>query len=173
MEIISHRGNLDGPDPARENTTEAITGAMALGYPVEFDLRYHDGKFWLGHDEPQYPFEYNKLTEAYGTAENQFGTLYAHCKTVETLQRILEVPDIMEDLFLWDIVPFYHDVDECILLNNGLVWVHPRALFNAQAATKYSIFVHPELVDLSGNTKNEIYGVCTDFPNQLKANLAK
>lgn len=54
MKIISHRGNLDGPTPDRENSPDFIKKALKSGYHVEIDLRIIDGKFWLGHDGPQY-----------------------------------------------------------------------------------------------------------------------
>jgi hypothetical protein len=166
MEIISHRGNLDGPDPTRENTIEAITGAMALGYSVEFDVRYCDGTFYFGHDRSQMPIDLAALSELVQVYD---GTLYAHCKTVETLQWFTKCPDLQEEFSWCDIIPFFHDIDECILLKNDLIWVHPRATENA-ILIKNAIFVQPTLID-SGVVQDKIYGVCTDYPNKVKANL--
>lgn len=50
--LISHRGNLNGPD-SRENHPDYIDTAIESGYQVEIDLRF-DGNFYLGHDDPQY-----------------------------------------------------------------------------------------------------------------------
>lgn len=51
MEIISHRG-LWWPDPAKQNTPEALDAALAAGYGVEFDLRHDSerGCLVLAHD---------------------------------------------------------------------------------------------------------------------------
>ena len=57
MKIISHRGNINGPVPEKENRPSYIDSAIQLGYDVEVDLRIIDNDFWLGHDEPQYKVE--------------------------------------------------------------------------------------------------------------------
>ena len=49
--IISHRGNIDGPNESLENTQEYIKEA-AKKYRVEIDVWYQDNKFFLGHDSP-------------------------------------------------------------------------------------------------------------------------
>jgi len=54
MKFISHRGNLTGPNPERENHPSYILEATANGFEVEIDLWYENGKLILGHDEPQY-----------------------------------------------------------------------------------------------------------------------
>ena len=63
MRIISHRGNLTGPDSERENTIEAIEKVLSLGYDVEIDVWYLANSFWLGHDKPERRFDINKLYE--------------------------------------------------------------------------------------------------------------
>ena len=51
MEIISHRGNLEGPCHAKENSLAAISEAAQAGFGVELDLRLHvDGRWYLSHD---------------------------------------------------------------------------------------------------------------------------
>ena len=39
MIIISHRGNLDGPDKERENNPHFIDDCITKGFDVEIDLR--------------------------------------------------------------------------------------------------------------------------------------
>jgi len=51
--VISHRGNLDGPNPEMENQPEYILNATNV-CSVEIDVWYKDNKYFLGHDEPQY-----------------------------------------------------------------------------------------------------------------------
>ena len=47
MFIISHRGNLQGPDLTQENKPEYIDGALAKGFDVEVDVRFlNKSLFW-------------------------------------------------------------------------------------------------------------------------------
>ena len=55
MKLIAHKGNINGPDPSKENTPEQIEYCIKNGYDVEIDVWYDlDGKLWLGHDKAQY-----------------------------------------------------------------------------------------------------------------------
>jgi len=162
FEIISHRGNLDGKDPTRENTIEAITGAMALGYSVEFDVRMHGDTFWFGHDYPQRLIDLGRLTDlikSYG------GTLYAHCKTIETLQHFVNQHKQGEQ-----IVPFFHDNDECVLLRTNKIWVHPKMHDLADYYPNDTILVCPEWFDAFWMNTG-FAGICTDFPNKIKSSI--
>ena len=40
MKLIAHRGNIDGPNPERENSPEYIEEALKAGYDVEVDVWY-------------------------------------------------------------------------------------------------------------------------------------
>lgn len=47
MLFISHRGNLDGLNPKRENTKDYIQEAIDKGFQVEVDIRSKNGSlFW-------------------------------------------------------------------------------------------------------------------------------
>ena len=52
MKLISHRGNIKEPNPKMENSPSYIDIAISSGYDVEIDIRFIDGKFYLGHDDP-------------------------------------------------------------------------------------------------------------------------
>ena len=58
MRLISHRGNLNGPNPERENHPDYIQDALWQRYDVEVDVWGIEGEYqmelWLGHDEPLY-----------------------------------------------------------------------------------------------------------------------
>ena len=60
MILISHRGNLDGPKPEKENNPKYIWEALNEGYQVEIDVWYDKG-WWLGHDRPKYKAKINDL----------------------------------------------------------------------------------------------------------------
>jgi glycerophosphoryl diester phosphodiesterase len=49
--ILAHRGNLHGPDKARENSYDSCAQAMAAGFGLEIDLRRDAEKRWyVSHD---------------------------------------------------------------------------------------------------------------------------
>ena len=49
--ILAHRGNLRGPDKARENTYETCSEAMKAGFGLEIDLRRDaKGRWYVSHD---------------------------------------------------------------------------------------------------------------------------
>ena len=52
MILISHRGNLHGKQPERENTVQYINEALDKGFDVEIDLWGKDNFLYLGHDGP-------------------------------------------------------------------------------------------------------------------------
>ena len=54
MRLISHRGNIDGPNLNNENDPENILKVLNLGYDVEIDVWFIDNEFYLGHDYPKY-----------------------------------------------------------------------------------------------------------------------
>jgi hypothetical protein len=47
MIYISHRGNIDGKKPHLENNPTYIDEAIDLGYDVEIDLWFIDGRVYL------------------------------------------------------------------------------------------------------------------------------
>ena len=53
MHLISHRGNLSGPDVKLENNPLQIQKVLDLGYECEIDVWYIGGDYLLGHDEPK------------------------------------------------------------------------------------------------------------------------
>lgn len=49
--LLAHRANLQGPDPAHENSLDACAHALELGFGLETDLRRAtDGRFYIAHD---------------------------------------------------------------------------------------------------------------------------
>ena len=73
LKIISHRGNIKGPQPDKENRPSYIDCAIGNGYQVEIDVNLRDGELWLGHDEPQYKINHKWIDE-------RADYLWLHCK---------------------------------------------------------------------------------------------
>ena len=47
MKLISHRGNINGPNKTEENSPEHILNAINNGYDVEIDVWFIDDKWYL------------------------------------------------------------------------------------------------------------------------------
>ncbi len=137
MVLISHRGNIDGRIPSRENHPDYIAEAIKDGYEVEIDVWFTSDGWYLGHDEPQYKIKTEYLF-------NQ--KLWMHCKNAAALEKLNK----------WNNVKyFWHANDDYTLVSNGIVWVYP-----GKQALKNSIYCMPEWGhngDLS-----ICYGICTD-----------
>lgn len=143
--VISHRGNLNGPDPKKENSIEYISDALKF-HPdlyVEIDLWKIGNKIFLGHDYPQYE---TTLVELLKWKQR----LICHAKTPATLVLLLGA----------NFHTFFHKTDEVVLTSENWLWTYPSGEILPQ-----SIWVLPErVVDLSKPIKLKYRGVCTDYP---------
>lgn len=158
MKIISHRGNTDGPNPETENTFEAIEWALERGFDIEIDIWAEADRFWLGHDKAQRTISLDKIYEW-----SIIGTVYVHCKNIRALQLLCEL-----ELKDRNIFPFFHDVDDCILLGNNYLWVHPNAV------NSVDVNYTSKCIAVVANAKNGFEnwgGICTDYPEEVRNNL--
>lgn len=147
MIIIAHRGNLDGPNPEKENHPDYIMGAVAAGFNVEIDVWNISGKYILGHDKPQYEINLEFLSNSH---------FWLHCKNITALHYLTE------SAHCWEYSScFYHNTDDVTLTSQGWLWTYP-----GKEITRMSIAVMPEKV--SGWDISEAGGVCTDFPHKYK-----
>ena len=151
MKIIAHRGNLDGPNPLRENSIDYIEEAISEGFDVEIDLRHKDHNFYLGHDQPQYHVPMTWLVK-------WKDKLWIHCKDLESLDIISSSPV--------DFHYFWHEHDRYTITSLGFGWVYP-----GQPPYKKSVIVLPEkssYFDEQYAKSNRFYAVCTDFCDKYK-----
>lgn len=166
MRIISHRGNLTGREPEKENTVEAIEKALSLGYDVEIDMWYSEGSYWLGHDGPDRKFDLNKLYEWC-----KKGNVYLHCKNPTAIQMFIKE----KARHISNVYPFFHDKDPCILLDDNVIWVHPTAVKDFQKIPENCIAVLPNcksLLILSDDiVLTKFFGVCTDYPENVRNSI--
>ncbi len=137
MILISHRGNIDGPNEAKENSVHYILKALDLGYDVEIDVWRLDGDWYLGHSEPKYLIEEPFLTKK---------GLWCHAKNVEALRGLLALETNC----------FWHQEDDYTLTSFGDIWVYP-----GKQLVEGSICVMPEKDCLGDITICS--GVCSDF----------
>lgn len=139
MKIISHRGNLNGPNPSKENSPDQIDLVINKGYIVEVDLRIKDEEYWLGHDGPQYKINYYWLV-------NRSNNLVIHAKDLATCDKLFENPHGLN----W----FYHTDEDVVMTSKGWLWAYP------------GIYLKNAITVLLGGDKNypdNILGICTDY----------
>ena len=144
MHLISHRGNINGKIPDKENSPDYITDALKFGYEVEIDIWYlaDQRKYYLGHDAPQYPIEKWFI-------DNSKDKLWLHCKNEDALSYLKDDFD--------NINFFWHQEDRYTITSKGYVWAFP-----GEKLVKNSIILFPENYP---NDKNKILlssGICSD-----------
>lgn len=141
MKIISHRGNLMGPDPATENNPEHIKYVIFDDYDVEIDVWcIKEGKklnWFLGHDKPQYPIEQSFLHN---------NRLWCHAKNHTALEEMKKMQNVH---FFW------HQNDDYTLTSKGYIWTYPSKI-----SLDNSIYL---LFDKDQNIPGNCFGICTDF----------
>lgn len=143
MKLISHRGNINGPNKQYENNPDYVKIALLSGYDVEVDIWVIDGKLYLGHDEPQYEIH---LSEFWVQSKNR---IWWHCKNIEALEYCKNMGNSRMSNFFW------HQEDDYTLTSNGYIWTYP-----GKQLTKYSIAVMPEL---HNDDVSKSFGVCSDY----------
>jgi hypothetical protein len=147
MILISHRGNINGKQPTKENMPEYIQTALKLGYNVEIDVWWKDEYFWLGHDEPTHQIPSVFLST---------NGLWCHAKNMEA---IIEMEKLNKSLN-FDIHYFWHQDDDCTLTSKNIMWVHPK--IKPLAGT---ISVLPEI---HNQDVSRCMGVCSDYIENYK-----
>ena len=153
MKIISHRGNLKGPNLELENTIEYIDIALENSFDVEIDLWKVKNNFFLGHDKPLNEVSLEWL-------ENRKKNLWIHTKNFSAFESLLEI----NRSFIF----FYYTIEPLVLVSNGKIWIHsPEKIVNPQNC----------IIPLLG--KKEVkkhnlmnwFGVCTDYPLFFKKTI--
>lgn len=152
MKFIAHRGLIDGPYPSIENSPHQIKSTLKSGFDCEIDLRVVDGKFMLGHDEPQYQVDEEFL---------YMPGLWIHCKNYEALVWCSQRGRLNY---------FWHDTDAYTLTGHGVIWAYP----GQSVDLKNTVQVMPEMADPSlQNVVWTAYGVCSDYVLKLQAQCPK
>jgi hypothetical protein len=148
MILISHRGNLNGRIPEKENHPDYIDEAMALGYDVEIDIWFNDGFLYLGHDAIQYPITKEWLM-------HRSEKLWVHCKDLNSFEYFTE-----DGVKFANINYFFHQTDDATLTSFGYIWAYP-----GKQPLKSSIAVMPEL---NNDNLSKCSGICSDYIQKYK-----
>lgn len=148
MIYISHRGNINGKIEDSENKPQYIDDALGMGYDVEVDVWYIDGKWWLGHDEPQYEIDYEWI-------QKRSDRLWIHCKNIQSVEYFIE-----NENYVIDVNWFWHEEDTLTLTSFGYVWAYP-----GKQPIKQSIAVMPEI---HNDDVANCIGICSDIIEKYK-----
>ena len=148
IKIISHRGNLNGPSPSKENSPSFIDAALKKGFDVEIDMWVVDNSWYLGHDEPEYKISKNFI-------KDRSEYLWCHAKNIKALKELIDN----------ELHCFYHQSDSVTLTSKGFIWTYP-----GQQLTSISICLVPEKFSSEvkkyfPDTNYDIeasFGICTD-----------
>lgn len=139
--LISHRGNIFGPNQLMENSPYYLLEAIDAGFDVEVDVWVTDLGICFGHDEP----EYISIPESFLLEIGN--SAWFHCKNLKALE------------FFNSVFPqlnyFWHQVDDYTLTSQGQIWTYP-----GKDITKNSV-----IVDLEEPTDSHsmAYGICSDY----------
>lgn len=152
MKLISHRGNIDGPNSLYENSIEYIDNALKMNYDVEVDIWLEEDIFYLGHDYPQHQVSLDWLIK-------RKNNLWIHCKSIKSLNFFSNNLDNFNY--------FWHQEDDFTLTSQNYIWTYPGKEYGCK-----SIIVMPEwnmkLESFLDLLEFECYGVCSDYISNIK-----
>ena len=151
IKIISHRGNVNGPNIQTENTIESITLAINMGFDVEIDVWRLDVDLHLGHD-------LNAL-KTYGNIDSfllqHASKLWIHCKNLFALEYLLKFNSL--NIFI-------HSDDPYTLTSHNDILCKPGYMTNG-----VGIIMMPEVTSTyTEKTLFDCVGVMTDYPIDIK-----
>jgi len=136
MKIISHRGNLSGPNSLIENTPEQIDKVISLGIEVEIDIWLKNNKRFLGHDAPLY-----EINDKWLDARSR--SLWIHLKNLDAIEYMIGHNNLNY---------FWHENDKMTLTSQGVPWCYPGVYLK----NGITVCLNKEKI-----TK-KIFGICTD-----------
>lgn len=148
MKLISHRGNINGPNSNQENLPNYILNTLNLGYDCEIDVRYINYKLYLGHDNPDYIIELDFLLD-------NSDKIWIHCKNIEAIEYLIQFSELNI---------FWHQEDNYTLTSKSFIWCYPNMPItsNTKMPTQSKcIILMPEWNDF--NFDKNGYGICSDY----------
>jgi len=141
-EKIAHRGLIDGPKHEIENSITTITEWCRQGKASEIDIWWHQGRFWIGHDEPREPVGPEFLHSEY---------LWIHAKNPEAFYQLQKLSNERG----WGLRIFYHTDEDYALTTTGETIILP-GLPDIEGWT----YMMPEMRDIVPTVAGKI---CSDF----------
>ena len=143
MLLISHRGNLEGPNKNIENNPQHIE-SIINSYDVEIDLRVENDSLFLGHDYAQY-----EISEEWISKHSH--RLWIHCKDVKSLTFCSKHRHLNY---------FWHENDDYTMTSFKYIWAYP----GKEIADHMTILVLPETRWSYDEIKQlSPIGICSDY----------
>jgi len=140
MKLIAHRGNVNGPNPEKENHPDYINKAKKEGYNVETDVWFINNKWYLGHDHPEYEITHIFLFDS---------RFWLHAKNGEAFDKLLNDKN-------YNFNVFWHTNEDWVLTSKKYIWTYPNKKLYLN-----SVCVLPEL-GYNGDI-NKCFAICSDF----------
>jgi hypothetical protein len=137
--IISHLGNIDGPNPQQENKLSYVEAALKAGWHVCVDVVFHYGTFILPYDGG-----FNSVSPGFLSKQRVW------CRAHD--------PDTLDALCNINAHSFLA-TQGLALTSSQFVWTLP-----GHVLTPRSIAVHPEAADRDWLPQFEPAGLCSDVP---------
>lgn len=145
--LIAHRGNVWGPQPAKENFPSYIDCALNQGFDAEIDLWVVDGLPYLGHDFGDY-----LVSDMWLGARST--NLWIHCKNLHALTFCSQNRKLNY---------FWHQGDDYTLTSKGYVWTYP-----GKPVPFAGVMVDKNLKSCQGGWEWE--RLCSDWVGEVKKN---
>jgi hypothetical protein len=146
MRLISHRGNINGPNTSYENTFLHISKAINCGYECEIDVWKIYNELYLGHDWPKELIDEKELLSLKDK-------LWIHCKNIAALQ-------YFNLNSFYDYNYFWHQEDNYTLTSKKWIWAYPGKHIIRNYESKI-VCVMPEI-----NNEHNFSGfsaICSDY----------
>lgn len=141
--LISHRGNISGPNTSLENNPEYILKAISLGYDCEVDIWFVNQELYLGHDKPTYKTNMEFLSK-------HEKNLWVHCKNFDALEYFNKIKSFNY---------FWHQEDDFTITSKGYIWTYPGNVVGNKSV----------IVDNENRFNSyKCFGVCSDYINVYK-----
>lgn len=148
FKLYSHRGNLYGPNPERENKLDYINEAVSLGFNVEIDIWLtEDNNIMLGHDNPETLVTFEYLMSFHDS-------LLLHAKNIAALM-------YFSSRTRFNV--FYHTDEHAVISSNGNIIIHPNS-YSSIIPSKDVIYSMPELSKVKLTSRKS---VITDYAGDL------
>lgn len=159
--LIAHRGNIDGPNPARENEPSYILEALANHFQCEVDVRYYptywentkgDKMTWgwyLGHDEGQY-----RIPEEFLHLPN----LWLHLKNIESVEKMTTETELKKLNYFW------HEQDRVAITSKGFIWTCDHTVCPSGYSLRHVLML-PDIpmIDVEREVTSKFSMICNDW----------
>lgn len=157
MKFISHRGNLSGKNPNRENSKGSIEQVIKMGYEVEVDLWKIGNSFYLSHELPYYS---STVSEEWLILKSK--NLLIHAKNAEAIDWLINGWNKSHGPNFNNFHFFSHEQDKYAWTNYGYLIVYPG---QQVIESERTIIMLPEL---GTSIPKNYYAVCTDYVENYK-----